>query len=445
MSDLETSAAQLEEKYRAAYDGMAGRINERIRLGRYPAMGYTTNLDLLCDFQVDDLNRMLGEYLPDLRLAQVRKADRIDTVEDLLETIVYFCVNGIGGEVDIGDTDVVRGSFRWTLGMGGTAPQAAMALAAVGCPSVIHMTDDSPEVCGLLDSPLIYTVSDEGTLIHTGGVRQAHDQEIHFIIQFRKGDRICLADGPVKIPVSNRLILTKITVNETVPFSDSYLRFVEEHAEAFGSNVLSSLNAILDERVLLDRISAACRHTAAYRKKNPAGVVFFEDAHYHNDRVRTLCLENLYSQVDIVSLNEEELKHTLDSRRVPVDMDDIVSCIAGAVHIRETLGVRKGMIVHTKDYSMYVGDPLTADIGLGLIYGNLLATAKAFGGWYGSPEQVGKVLSFPMSPKGLLALKAAAASPYAGSVTLIPTRYIDKPRYTIGLGDSFVAGVQMCF
>ena len=28
---------------------------------------------------------------------------------------------------------------------------------------------------------------------------------------------------------------------------------------------------------------------------------------------------------------------------------------------------------------------------------------------------------------------------------IVPTKYIDKPQYTIGLGDSFVAGVQICF
>ena len=41
---------------------------------------------------------------------------------------------------------------------------------------------------------------------------------------------------------------------------------------------------------------------------------------------------------------------------------------------------------------MYVGEPLKADIERGLIYGNLLATAKANNGWYGTKEQVKEVL-----------------------------------------------------
>jgi len=27
----------------------------------------------------------------------------------------------------------------------------------------------------------------------------------------------------------------------------------------------------------------------------------------------------------------------------------------------------------------------------------------------------------------------------------VPSRYMERPRYTIGLGDTFTAGVQICF
>ena len=128
-----------------------------------------------------------------------------------------------------------------------------------------------------------------------------------------------------------------------------------------------------------------------------------------------------------------------------VDIEDIISCVEGARFIRAKFGIQKGVIVHTKDYSMYVGDPLKADIERGLIYGNLLATAKAKNGWYGTKEQIREVLDFELSPKGVENYEKVKASPFAGEVTLVPSKYIDKPKYTIGLGDSFVGGVQMCF
>jgi ADP-dependent phosphofructokinase/glucokinase len=436
---------EIVDKYLYAYDKMDEIIEGHMVHKRYPVMGYTSNLDLLCNFQIDKLNELLERYMPSAKLYEMKPAGKIRNMEDLLQTLVYFCSNGIGGEVDIENLELVGKNFEWKYGMGGTAVQAAMALAAVGCPSIVHLTDDSKEVCDILKSPCIYTVSDDGKLIHTDAVSQKEEQEVHCIIQFKKGDKICLLGQEIMIPISNRLILTKITVNEFVPFSKPYFEYIEKNALEISSNVLSSFNALLDKNLLLERLNYVSEHVKKYRKNNESGIVFFEDAHYHNYEVKKLCLETIYSQVDIASLNEEELKYTLEMYEFPVNIDNIVSCVEGTKYLRKKFGVKKGVIVHTKDYSMYVGDKLNADIESGLIYGNLLATAKAENGWYGTKDQIRELLSLPLSPKGIKDLETIAGSRYSEEVILVPTKYIDKPKYTIGLGDSFVAGVQMCF
>ena len=94
---------------------------------------------------------------------------------------------------------------------------------------------------------------------------------------------------------------------------------------------------------------------------------------------------------------------------------------------------------------MYVGESLKADIERGLIYGNMLATAKANNGWYGTREQIKEVLEFDFSERGMKNYQILKESRYAQEAVLIPSKYIDTPRFTIGLGDSFVGGVQMCF
>ena len=436
----------LEQKYQEAYDALDETVRQRTRNGRYTALGYTSNLDLLCDFKVERLNELLERHMPDGVLSEMKVADEIETMEDLLGTVVYYCIRGIGGEADVKNTKLVEESFHFDYGMGGTAVQAAMALAQLGCPSIVHLTDDSKEVCQILRSPSIYAVSQDGRLIHTDEVIQKNEQEIHFIIQFKKGDKICLGGQEAVIPCSNRLIITKITVNEFVPFSKPYFEWIERNGTDISSNVLSSFNALLDPQVLKEHLEYVKGHVAKYKEANPDGIVFFEDAHYHDYAVRKLCLETVYSCVDIVSLNEEELKYTLkEMYDFDVDIEDIISCVEGARFIRAKFGIQKGVIVHTKDYSMYVGDPLKADIERGLIYGNLLATAKAKNGWYGTKEQIREVLDFELSPKGVENYEKVKASPFAGEVTLVPSKYIDKPKYTIGLGDSFVGGVQMCF
>ncbi len=410
-----------------------------IRLWGIPAI-------LTCCVISRRLNELLEEHTPKARLDQMKAAEIIRTMQDLLETMVYYCSNGIGGEVDVENVELIKETFDFSYGMGGTAVQAALALNSVGCPSVVHLTDDSKEVCDILNTPQVYTVSQDGRLVHTDEIRQTNEQEPHFIIQFKKGDKICLGAQEMVIPCSNRLIITKITVNEFVPFSKPYFRWIEQNASLVSSNVLSSFNALLNPELLKERLNFTKEHVAAYRVGNPEGIVFFEDAHFHSIDVKKLCLETIGASVDILSMNEEELNHTLNHMyQEGVDVEDIISCVEGAKSIRRMFGVRKGVVIHTKDYSMYVGEPLKADIERGLIYGNLLATAKANNGWYGTKEQVKEVLEFGFGDRGMKNYQTVRESKYAEETVLVPSKYMDKPKFTIGLGDSFVGGVQMCF
>ena len=133
---------EIEQKYEHAFEELGEIVQTRVEKKRYTAMGYTSNLDLLCDFRAELLNQMLEEYLPDGRLAEMGIVDSIHTMEELLSTIVYYCSRGIGGEADIEDTRLVEECFPFQYGMGGTAVQAALALAEIGCPSLVHLTAD---------------------------------------------------------------------------------------------------------------------------------------------------------------------------------------------------------------------------------------------------------------------------------------------------------------
>ena len=152
----------IEEKFQKAYDSLEKHIESRNKKEQLTAMGYTSNLDLLCDFQVDKLNELLAEYMSGEDLTKMKPAKMIRTMQELLETVVYYCINGIGGEADVEDPELVKSSFSFKNGMGGTAVQAAMALAQIGGKTLVHLTDDSKEVCELLHSSYIHVVLGNG-------------------------------------------------------------------------------------------------------------------------------------------------------------------------------------------------------------------------------------------------------------------------------------------
>ena len=103
---------EIEEKYLSAYEKLDEVIENHAKKNRYPAMGCTTNLDLICEFSVEIMERLLKEYLPHAKLAEMKPAKNIRTIQDLICTLVYFCANGIGGEVDLENVDVIKNSFR---------------------------------------------------------------------------------------------------------------------------------------------------------------------------------------------------------------------------------------------------------------------------------------------------------------------------------------------
>lgn len=63
-----------EEKYIAAFEGLDMAIRRHVEQKRYPAMGYTTNFDLICDFQVEKLNGLIAKLLPKLKLSELKPA-----------------------------------------------------------------------------------------------------------------------------------------------------------------------------------------------------------------------------------------------------------------------------------------------------------------------------------------------------------------------------------
>ncbi len=446
MGVCRAAETELNRRYQDTFEAMEGVMQKRVREHKLVAAGYTSNLDLLCEFRTERLNGLLEEYLPGADIMAMKAAGRIETMKDLLETLVYYCVRGIGGEAGVGDTSVVEDNFSFTYGVGGTAAQAAMALSAVGCPSVVHLTDDSEDVCRMMDTPYIYTVSSKRELVHTKGISGTSGSEIHFIFQFVKGERICLGGREARIPCSNRLILTKAVVNKELPFSRDYFTWIEENAKMVGSNVISGFNVLSDKGLLEKKTEEVKLHIERYHKNNPQGIAFYEDSFYHDEALGKYFRQLFYPYVDIVSMNEEELFYMLgETEGSDMDVQDIFSCIEGLKHIREKFRIRKGMIVHTKDYSMYVGDALEAEIERGLMYGNLLAAAKAVYGRYGTMKEIGEVMKLELSPRGIAYYQAAAQSRYACETVLVPAKYMDAPRYAIGLGDSFAGGVQAGF
>ncbi len=420
-------------------------IKKRIERKQLTALGYTSNLDIVYELDTVIVNTLLAKHgISCGIICQEPTFQPVSSEKEFLETLVYYCLNGLGGERDISDASLLNCFGEGQKAVGGTAAQAALVLSGTGCPSLVHLTDDSDEVRGRMNTETIYTVDSLGRAVHTGQVKSRVGQEPHFIIQYKKGDEIELGDKTYVIPTSNRLILTKRGISELLPLSAKYFQYIEHHATCITSQVISGFNCILDLAVLKRRLSDTAAHISRYRAGNPAGIVYMEDAAYHDSVIRQSCMEHILPLTDIFGMNEEELADNARGMHMDTEIRDIDSVVCFARAFRRKYGVRRGIVVHTADYAVFVGDKGDMAVERGLYWGGLLATARASVGRYPTLEDVERVLALPISEKGAEFAAAISAGSY-DDVQLIPTRYIDKPRFTIGLGDSFTAGMQICF
>ena len=435
----------MTQKYAQAPDALDEAIRKRKDRGLLSAFGYASNLDLLCAFRQDVLNHFLTEALAGSDPDDARPQGRIENRRDLAETILYYCRNGLGGEADLADSEALLQIVDAENAIGGTGVQASLALSAVGGECLSHLTDRSEEVLSILSAPGIHVVGAEGVLCNPKDLAPENPPEPHCIVQYRAGQKIRVGGRVFEVPVSNRLILTDFTINGCLPLDHGTLQWIEGNASRVPSLLLSGFNCITELSVLQERIRAVSEHAAHYHRNHPSGIVYYENGDYHREVFLETVLRELLPSIDIVGMNEEELEKTLRMVGEFPDLSDILSVVRGAELLISRFGIKKGMVVHTKDYSMYVGEPLPADIESGLMYGNMMAAAKALHGFFGTPREVRETLNLPLSKTGCAFLRILSDTALRGRAILVPTRYIEAPAHTIGLGDAFTAGVHLCF
>ena len=433
------------DKYRNYLESVPDVI-ERCRASKKrPVLAYTSNLDAIVKWDVDSFNRLLERYLEEEPCCE--EGEAVGSMQDFAKIVSYYAVNGLGGEVEITSGGVIerlKDYFDIYYGLGGTCAQGAAALGTLGVPVLIHITDRSREVAKWLEDKRIESVNGHRSV----PIKECVTGEkplIHLIMQYDKGDVIRCGDREYEVPVSNRLIMGYDKVHKVMPVRQDFLEYLEEHAQMMCSYDISGFNAIVEPEVLKERIGQLAKHYRTLRSRNPQLKIYFESAHFISAGCRDLLYDTLAGHMDIMGMNEEELVDLAGKKACPVDKDDIRSVIKGLDHMLELYPV-KGIVMHSKDYALYYGEMMEGvDVEMGLTLGSLMSGTRARIGRYGTIDDCRESLKLPLSPTGIRFAQALDEMELQHEAVLVPSRYMEKPRYTIGLGDTFVAGMQLCF
>lgn len=413
--------------------------------GKRLVLGYTSDLDVVLKWDGDAFSEILSTYLK--KDPCFRCGDVIDSMEAFACIVSYYLLNGLGGEIDItniGVCEYLEKHFQTEYALGGTCAQGAAALNAAGFPVLAHITDRSKEVCRLMSGEGLDTVTPDG-IVPMGSSASGELPVRHMVLQYPKGAAITVNGKTCLAPVSNRLILDYDVIHKTMPVERAFLDYCEQNAKTMLAYCISGFNGIIDERIMRGRIEELKEHYKIVKRSNPSCMIYLEGAFYLNPDLKNLIFDRLSDVVDLYGMNEEELVEHAERFGMKTDKEDLASVYSSLRLLLEKYPV-KGIILHTKDYAMYFGEKLAGiDIEKGLTLGNLMASTRARIGRYGTREDCLESMQLPLSPEGMRFCEEMERLRPNEFVTIVPSRYMEHPKYTIGLGDTFMAGCLTSF
>ncbi|GEL98749.1 ADP-dependent glucokinase/phosphofructokinase [Cellulomonas terrae] len=380
-------------------------------------MGGTVDYEIRWDPAVlEQLAAELGIGPDDLdRMAPV------DSVRDLVRTLLAFVRDGVGGERFVASSGIVEefaARFSKEVTLGGTCVRAAIAMDVLGIPSTMHLVSIDDNVRRLLPASVDYVSSAvEDTL------------DPHLIVQYPAGARVRVGGVELVAPHPNRVIFANDPPHRELRIAPD-LPDALRAADVF---LLSSFNVIQDPAVLESRLAQV---RDAMRALPPDALVVFEDAGYHVPALSRRVRDEMVWCADVYSLNEDEMQAYLGR---PVDLLDAPT-VAKAVRELHEVVPAPTLVVHTKYWALAVGQRATS-LRSALVGGITMASTRYWMGDGFTPEDYAATASLTpgTTAQQLVSDVADLLGPDACVVPALDLSGVATPT-TIGLGDSFVGG-----
>lgn len=344
----------------------------------------------------------------------------VDSVRDLVASVLAFVRDGVGGERFVASSDIVAAvaeRFETRVTLGGTCVRAAIAMDRVGVPSTVHLVSIDDHVRRLLPASVeVLNSADHDTL------------DPHLIVQYPAGARVRVGGVDLVAEHPNRIIYANDPPHRELRLAPE-LSHVLRTTDLF---LISSLNVIQERATLDDRLTTLRRDVAALP---PGALVMFEDAGYHVPAFADVVRDAMAGMTHIYSLNEDELQAYLRRSVDLLDPDAVASAVA---ELHRLIPV-PALVVHTKYWAMAVGE--RAEEVRACLRGGIAmaATRYRLGDRY-TAQDYAETSALPVNGRGaVLAELVEQRLDDAVVVAALDLSEVAEPT-TIGLGDTFVGG-----
>jgi hypothetical protein len=334
------------------------------------------------------------------------------------ELLAGRAAKGIGGEVRIdwpeGPAWLAR-NMPISYALGGTGPQAAWSLVAIGGSAMVALEDRSAHMLQQFHPDILIAENGRAVRARDVAARGKRRPEI-FIIEYTAGRPL----GDVTPKRSSRII---------VRFHDPGLEHDAQFetlsvalAHTAGAGLISGFNSIPYERIDSE-VAAVTGMTGKWRAAG-VGAIHLELAGYDTPRQRDRVIEQTRGAITSIGMSHSEFVGLVpQGSDLAQDMCDL----------GDKLGLDR-ICVHADHWaaSVTLGDPETERRAL--MMGCLLASTRAANGVPAYPREIDGRATFSEPPLPLL----SRLGPW--SLVACASPHLEHPLATVGLGDSFTGG-----
>jgi hypothetical protein len=387
-----------------AYADLLGRLDLYARRARWTLCGLSVCVDAFAQLAACDASLAAGPREARALRAELRRR----------------AAAGIGGEIRIDWAEGpgwANANLPLRTALGGTPAHAARLLTMLGAPALLALDHRGPEQLGLLDPDMLLAGHDR--VMRRGEVTpQGADRLRVYVFEFTAGESF----GGITPPRSSRIILRfhDLTLEHDTAFERLSPRLIAAHP-GLGAGIVSGFNALGAGAALRPGLDYARRLSQSWAAAG-IGMIHLEMAGYETALCRDATLDRLAGVVTSIGMSLSEFQ-AIDP--------DAASLSAGMRRLGERLHLDR-VCVHADDWAMSVTRRDPAQEREALMMGCLMASARAASGAL-------------MVPRALPA-KARFAAPPAEEMrdgwhsVSCPSPHLDRPRTTLGLGDTFMAG-----
>ncbi|MDQ3694584.1 MAG: hypothetical protein M3464_13305 [Chloroflexota bacterium] len=414
------------------------------------AFGFTNSIDRIISLDgraLGSLARREGAGL------DTSPPDQPRTPAELLSSLLAYVRSGQGGEIWIAGPRLrnwITAHFEGRSQAGGTGARGANTLAKLGFTSILHVTTLPAEQAALIDnSGRVVIPRDSGLMIPRIAMRPNDPVREHFIFEFQAGMTVSLATETVVAPRANRVIVALDPVNFRHPIDPHFIDAVGDPTLRVRWALVSGYSQVADITMCNARIDETVTAIQRWRQKAAPPRIHLELAAMPDANVLAAVLDRLAPEVDSIGLNADELSSilSLQGNQTPAGAEALVNVLA---KLRYRLRVPR-LSLHTQHYclSLTPENPITEQEAL--LYGSLVSGTFARRADFPSPADLRQTLALDGPCTSGLEFEATLARHQALTdgvsrqeddwLVVVPTLAVSRPATTIGLGDSFTAGV----